>query len=375
MIKVLYLCENLKIGGAEQLLLTTVKYLDRSKFLPVVYCIGEKGEIGQEMEQNNIMVVALNKKASLWNIPIVFNLRRIFRLEKPDILHTHLFYANYFGRIAAILARIPATIITEHGTYSNFKKFYHHFIDYILSFHTSKIIAVSKAVKGYLLRYTLISSRKISVVYNAVDFERFDTAYAGDRGFIRQKLGYSSEDLLIGCVSNLAPWKGQLSLLGAFLKVIKHFPFAKLIIIGRDSAGFKDKLVYFVKENSITDNVYFFGERRDIPEILKAIDIFVFPSLTEGLGISLLEAMYMGLPAVASATEGILEIIENNKDGVMVLAGDPEMLAEKIIMLLKDRQKMEEIGLNAREKIKLLFSPSSYIDNLETLYNNTVGAK
>ncbi len=357
------------------MLLTTVKYLDRDKFLPVVYCIGEKGEIGREIEDNQIKLVALNQKPRLWRMKIALELKKILTQEKPDIVHTHLFYANYFGRIAAIMAKVPAVVITEHGTHSNFKKAYHHFIDYILSFFTSGTIAVSKAVQRYLTAYTLIPSKKITVIYNAVDFKRFDEAYYCDKGLIRKKLGYLTDDLLIGCVSNLAPWKGQFSLLRAFAEVVKHFPLAKLCIIGRDTAGFQKKLVVYVKKNNLVKNVFFLGERKDIPEILKAIDIFVFPSLTEGLGISLLEAMYMGLPAVATATEGILEVVDNNTDGIMVPAGNHKVMAEKIIKLLKDRQKMGEIGLKARRKVMSLFSPGAYIGKLELFYNDLARAR
>lgn len=369
MIRILYLYENLHIGGAEQLLLTTLKYLNHDKFNPVVCCISEKGKIGSEIEKLGVPVRVLNRKVNLWNIRIILDLVKIFKREKPDILHSSLFYPSYFGRITALFTKIPIVIITEHGTHSNFKKFYHHWIDFILSFFTTKVVAVSRAVKEYLLRYALIPEQKIAVIHNAIDFERFNTAFGMDKNLVRQKLGFLESNFLIGCVSNLAPWKGQLILLQAFSRVIRYFPSAKLCIVGRNAASFRQELEAFVQKNKFGESVYFLGERRDTPWILRAFDIFVFPSLTEGLGISLLEAMYMGIPAVASSTEGILEIIENNENGILVPPGDFKELAKEIIILLKDKDKMQRIGCNARKKIEMLFSPKTYIEKLELFYN------
>lgn len=370
MVKILYLYQTLAVGGAEQLLFTTLKYLDRSDFTPLVYCIGENGQLGEEIEGLGISVKALNKKIYLSNLEIVQDLVKIFKKEKPDILHTNLFYPNYFGRIAAIFSGVPVVVVTEHGTHSNFKNFFHHGIDFMLSFFTKKLIAVSHAVEKYLRRYSMIPSRKITVIYNAVDFDRFDKAYVLDKDSVRQKLGFSNSDILIGSVSNLAPWKGQDFLLRAYSKVIKNFPQAKLCIVGRNNAGFMEQLEVFTKKNGIYDNVFFLGERRDIPEIMRAFDIFVFPSLTEGLGISLLEAMYMGLPAIASSIEGILEIIDNNQNGILVPSGDYDILYKKILLLLENKDTMQRIGLNAREHVKRFFSPHSYIEKLQQLYKN-----
>jgi len=374
MTKVLYLYENLKVGGAEQLLLTTIKYLNRDKFMPIIYCIGEKGEIGCEIEQETgFSVNALNKKSwRLWSIAIFLDLLRILRKERPHILHTHLFYANYFGRIAAIFARIPIVVVTEHGTYSNFKRFYHHWIDFLLSLFTTKIIAVSSAVKKYLLRHSLISARKIVVIHNAVDFDRFNRVYEDDKLTIRKRLGFSNNNLIIGCVSNLAPWKGQFFLLQAFTEVIRSHPSAKLCFVGRDTNGFMDELQAFAKKNNFQENVSFFGERRDIPQILKSFDIFVLPSFTEGLGISLLEAMYMGLATIASKTEGVLEIIEDNKDGILASCGDYQVLANKINLLLNDRGKMESLGCNARQKVSKHFPPDAFANRLGSFYEELI---
>lgn len=368
-IKILYLIESLKSGGAEQLLFTTLKYLNRNKFSPVVYCLCEKGEIAADLEkETGTKVYSLNKSCRIWDLGTIIPLIRIFIKERPHILHTNLFLANYFGRIAALFAGIPVVVITEHGTYSNFKKFYHHWIDFILSFFTTKVIAVSNAVKKYLLKHSLILENKIIVIYNTIDFEKFDRVYDADKITLRKRLGFAGNGFIIGCVATLAPWKGHIFLLEAFSQVIKSYPEARLCLVGRDGCGFKKELESFARKKDILKNIYFLGERRDIPELLRAFDIFALPSLTEGLGISLLEAMYLGLPAVASGTEGVLEIIEDKKDGILSSSGSPYALATKIESLLKDRNKSEQLGFNAREKVRKYFSTHAYIQKLESLY-------
>lgn len=370
--KILFLFDGLGIGGAEQLLLTTLKYLDRERFVAVVYCIGADGKMKKEIEALNVSVIALNKNMRFWNLSAVLNLMKVFRREKPHIVHTHLFYANYFGRIAAAITRVPVVVTTEHGTHGYFKKFYHHLADFLLAIFTYRIIAVSGAVKEYMQKNTFISESKISVIYNAVDFDRFKRIDEFDRNAIRRSLLSSDSGFVIGCVSNLAPWKGQFHLLRAFVKVRQALPGTKLCIIGRGTADFKHRLESFAKENNISGDVRFLGERRDIPQMLKALDLFVFPSLTEGLGISLLEAMYMKLPVIAFATEGILEVVEDNKDGILVRRGDDQSLSEEIISLLKDSEKMKRMGLNARKKVEMFFSPEVYIKKLESFYADSI---
>lgn len=374
MTKILYLCESLKIGGAEQLILTTLKYLDRNKFYPVVYCIEDRGELADEIKNIGINVNNLNKKLYLWNILIIFDLLRIFNKEKPDILHTHLFYANYFGRIAALFFRIPIVIITEHGTYSNFKRFYHYWIDSFLVLFTDKIIAVSYAVKRYILKHSIIPSSKITVIYNGVDMDRFDSVFNLDKLATKRKFGFIESDIVIGCVSNLAPWKGQFILLQAFVRVAEKIPNVTLCIVGRDANGFKSLLETFTLKNGLSEKVHILGERRDIPQILRSFDIFVFPSLTEGLGISLLEAMYMGLPAIASNTEGITEIIEHQKDGILFRPADIAALSESIFVSINNN-RIKNISINAREKIIEKFSPRHYINELQSLYSGQLKEK
>ncbi|MDD4899306.1 MAG: glycosyltransferase [Candidatus Omnitrophica bacterium] len=374
-IKILYLCESLKVGGAEQLVLTTIKNLDRSLFSPAVYCLHEKGMIGQEIEKQGVKVFTLEESLNLFNFKIIYELFKVFKKEKPGILHTHLFYANYYGRIAALFSAIPVRIITEHGTHSNFKKFYHHMIDFVLSFFTSRIIAVSLAVKRYLCRFSFIPQSKISVIYNAIDTDRFDLAAGLDKNSLRQKFGLSDSELVFGCISTLVPWKGQDFLLKGFASVAKRFPSAKLCLIGRDDAGFKSDLQAYVRRNDLEKNVLFLGERRDIPEVLRLLDIFVMPSLTEGLGIALLEAMYMGLPSIATNTEGIAEIVEHQKDGLLFKRGDLEGMTNAMLTLASDKEKARQIGSNARLKVDQLFLPRHYMDGLQSLYRQLAEGK
>lgn len=370
-IKILYLIEGLGIGGAEQLLLTTLKYLNRDKFSLVVYCIGKNGKIANEIEALDIKVTPLNEKMCLWNLGAVFGLLKIFREEKPYIVHTHLFYANYFGRIAAVLARIPVVIITEHGAHSSFKKFYHHWIDFILSLFSNKIIAVSDSVRRYLIEHSLIFNRKIKVIYNAVDFDKFERRIGqSNRLLMRRKLGFDQADFLIGCVSKLSACKGQHFLIEALCEIKKSFPQIKLCMVGWDTGSFQEQLENLAEAKGVIENVSFLGGRDDIPEILGAFDLFVLPSLSEGFGLSLIEAMYTGLPVVATRRDGILEIIDDRRDGLLVPPADSGALAARVIELLNDSNAREALGRNAKEKVEKLFSPVDYINKLESCYED-----
>ena len=171
--KILFLFVHLNYGGAEIGLLTTLKSLDKSRFDPIVVSIEKKGIVGEMIEKSGFKVIYLNDKARIFNIPLIPKIVRILRSEKPDILHTSLFYANFFGRIASLFKKPPIIVSEERSMYTE-KKFYHVILDKILSVFTNKIIVCSKSVLDFTSKQEKIEKNKFHLIYNAVDQERFN---------------------------------------------------------------------------------------------------------------------------------------------------------------------------------------------------------
>ncbi len=373
--KILYLYEHLDVGGAEQLLLTTLKYLDRKKFMPEVYCIAGEGEIGREIRELGVPVKALNKKLYLWNVLLLYDLFRIFVKERPDILHTSLFIPNTYGRVAARLAGIDKVVTTLHNPDYSYEdngrwtfKVRKAIDKYSGKFCNSLFLAVSESVKDDFQKQ--LNFKNIEVLYNCIESERFVNSDKSKIIDKRRELGIAEDDVVLLNMGRLHPQKGQLCLIEAFNLISRENPKYKLIISGK--GALETELKKRVKDFHLSDKVIFLQDRRDVPQIMAASDIFVFPSLYEGFGIVLVEAMASGLPVVASDIDGVREVVRNNIDGVLVEKENPEKLAEVIEALTKDKERRAYLAANARKRAVEMFDIRLYIRNLENIYQELV---
>ena len=364
-IRILYLFVNLNYGGAETGLLRNLKNLNKDIYDPCVVSIEKRGTVGEKIEQLGIEVVYLNDKGRLFSPGLMIKIAKILEEKKPDILQTSLFYANFYGRIAAIFFKPKAVIIEEHSTYFE-KKFYHILIDKLLSIFTDKIIACSKSVLYFTAKQEGIKKDKFFLIYNAVDEKRFNVP--ASKSDLRKKYGFSENDFIVGTVGMVIPIKGHRFIVEAASSLQNVIPGLKVLIIG-DGEG-KDALERSVRSGNLEKKVIFMGERQDVPELMKIMDIFVLPSLQEGFPMTILEAMYTGLPVIASDISGIPEIIENGENGLLIPPSDVSLLKEKIIALYNDVNLRARYGSNARKKIESGYLPEHYMFKLEGLYQS-----
>ncbi len=371
MVKILYLFEHLNLGGAEQLLLTTLKYLDRNEFFPLVYCLRENGKISKEIEKLGIKVVTLNKKIHLLNLSLIFELVRIFKKEKPQILHTNLFFPNIYGRIAAKLSGTKTIVTSLHNPDYSFENNgrwtfeLRKLIDKCSAKLTNtSFIAVSDFVKKDF--QTQLGFKNIKVLHNYIDTRRFDNLDNCDKKIKRDELEIKKSDILILNVGRLHPQKGQIYLIEAFSLLCKKNHNLKLIIVGKGIM--EGELKQKVNALGLGSNVKFLKDRRDIPELMSISDIFVFPSLYEGFGIALVEAMASGLPVIASDVDSLKEIVEQNIDGILIEKENPQILAETIQELVNNDKRRAFLGKNARKKAIAMFDAIAGIERLKDIY-------
>lgn len=334
------------------MLLDLVRRLPSEIFDVKVATTVRGGALVEDFKNTGISAYIFDKKSKL-GLGVIWKLWRFLRKEKPDIVHTHLFGGDTWGRIAAILARVPVIVSTEHNM--NFdegwikrkvKKFLSHF--------TKKIVAVSEAVKNYSVSRDKIKAKKITVIVNGIDLDKF--ALIPEKEF--------SNPPVIGIIGRLEEQKGHKYLFEA-LNLIKIIPWI-LWVVGDGSK--KNELERLAKDLNLRERIIFLGARKNIPEILSGIDIFVMPSLWEGLGLAVLEAAAAGKPIVASCAGGIPEIIEDRKTGILVEPKNVKSLADGLERILLGKIDAREMGGRAREIVKEKFSAERMVEAYEKLY-------
>jgi len=257
-------------------------------------------------------------------IKTLFALVRLLKKERPEILHCHRHKPTVYGAIAARLAGVPHVISHVHGlnrTRSLGRKITNRFIFGAVD----KVIAVSDGVNKDVLRTnTAIPPGKVVTVHNGIDVDRIAAVSAG-RDEVRERLGLKKDAVVFGTVGRLAQTKGQVYLLEAFSVTLKNLPGSVLLIAG--DGPLMGELARKAEDLGITPSVRFLGHRQDVLEIMRAFDVFVFPSLAEGLPLALLEAMASGVIVVASNVGGIPDVLGNGLYGRLVPPRDAASLA------------------------------------------------
>lgn len=371
-INILHIYQNSKVGGVQQQLLSLLKAYNREVFNPIFCCLGPKEEVGKEIENLGIDFIALNRKRyHRFSLKIIINLYRLMKKKHIHVVRTHKYRASLYGRIAAWLAGVPVIITSVHGNYRKDLRLERRIANKIMSKITDKIVAVSESIKKDIVKHDKINPSKIVVIHNGVDILRFnpENIFLNVRG----ELSINDNDVVVGFVGRLVPAKGLQYLIEAISIIQLKVENIKLLIVGEGS------LIYSLKnkarELGIKESVIFTGKRRDIPEVLSCIDIFVMPSVAEGLPNSLLEAMAMGKPIVATTVGGIPEIIENEINGLIISPEDPESLASAIKFFIGNKGLAEKLGQAAKEFVLRKYSIKAIAVQWECLYKSLLKEK
>jgi len=362
--KVLFICQGLDVGGSEEVLACTIKKIDRSRYETAVCCINKKGVIGLELEEAGFDVTSLNVD---YNLFAVFKIYGVIKKFNPDIVHTSLFYANLFGRIAAKMAGVRV-ILCEEQNICGWKSRNLFFIiaDRVLSLVTDRIIACSESVKKFTMGQENIGSSKFAVVYNAFDRDKFDIELPAAPD-IKISMGFKATDRIIGTIGRLCEQKGHVYLIEAMAKVVVENAGARLLIVGE--GPLKSRLANMAGNAGISDKVIFMEKRRDVPAFLKMLDVFVLPSLWEGLSVVLLEAMYMAKPIVATGIPSNAEAMIDGQTGVLAKKADAGSLAEGINFLLRNSEASKTLGDGAKKRVLEYFTPEKRACELTNMYD------
>ena len=310
-----------------------------------------------------------------WSATTIFtHLVRFFRHHETDIVHTHKYKDNILGAVAAKIAGVPHVVRTVHGLSEPFKgieslrmRIYQLCDRGVTHLCVSKLIAVSSDIEKVLcLKY---GAQRVIRIHNGVDLEGLDRGNARDE--VRRELGVDSECLLIGTVGRLTTIKGHEYLLKTAQLVLQKRRDVKFVIVG--DGPLRVGLQNLAAQLRITENVAFLGHQDDASSLMEAMDIFVLPSLHEGIPMAILEAMALGRPVVASRVGGIPEVITDGVHGLLVSAGDPAGIAQACLKLIGDRGFAERCGRAGRVRVAQQFSSDVMGGKIANLYRQLVG--
>ena len=388
MIKVLHILTRLDMGGASQNTLLTCRGLSDKYRMLLVYGLSLESNMTDSEKQAVEKAIERIKKRGVKTICIPSMVRRIHPLkdfralsslfwlmfrEKPAIVHTHSSKAGILGRLAAKFAGVPIIIHTPHG-----HVFYGHFgplqsrlflwIERIFAYFTDRLVALSHGEKNEYIALSVGKPEKMLTVHSGVDIERYMSTEV-DVIEKKRSLGFLPNSLLVGFVGWLLPIKGPMHLLRAMESVWEKHAEITLVYAGKGDLDLD--LRAETLRMGANGRVRFLGWRDDIDEIMPLFDIFVLPSLNEGMGRVLVEAMANGKPVVASRVGGIADLVKDQKTGLLVEPGNEKALAEAILRLVNDPGQRRRMGEMGRFHC-LQFSLTAMIEKLDHLYDELI---
>jgi glycosyltransferase involved in cell wall biosynthesis len=286
--------------------------------------------------------------------------------EGVNILHSHNYKSNFYAWRALSNNNIR-WVVTKHGRRSGPKLLLYNFLDGFIVRHADRVIAVSKEI-GRKARLAGIAQKKILLIENGVNLGRFATSTSPEA--IKESLGIKKEALVVGTIGALTREKGHQYLLRAALKVIRIYPEAIFLLVGDGTE--RPNLEKTASSLGIKNSVIFAGMRKDVPEILSILDVFVLPSLNEGLPMALLEAQAAQIPVVAARVGAIPDVLEDGVTGILIPPKAPQAIAEATIKVLSDRKIALGMAQKGFEKVRDNFSAEKMANKYLSLYKEVI---
>ncbi len=355
--KIIQIVNNLDCGGQEKMIISLAVSLKAKGHETQIVCIANKGELSVQAERAGIKVESIDQKQGFLLIA-VWKLCKVLWSRKPDLLHLHNSRALIYGAIAARILNIPC-IFTRHGSRKIAAP------KWIWDGLKSIIVISVQARLDLIKQNPCLKSDDISVILNGVNIREYVAAPArgkDDPGVVT-----------IGHVARLSPEKDQMTLLKSFARVAEVLGQQKVrLVIAGDGAS-RAMLERAAQDLGIAARVEFLGFREDIPAIVNTFDVFVLSSLTEGISLTLLEAMAASKPIVATDVGGNPEVVVSGTTGFLVPAKDPQAMADKILVLLKDPRLAKNMGAAGRKHAEEVFSLDRMTDDYIKVYRSVLG--
>jgi len=357
---VLYLLETSGPGGAERMLLDLAANLG-SRCRAVVGVM-KAGWLQSQAVSAGIPCVRLDGEG-LGDLGVLGRLVEVIEARDIAVIHAHEFYTGMIGTIVSVVTRIPL-VVTIHGKSYYPDKRRRRAVCRVMAAGAAAVVTVSEDLRRFFCHVTGTSLDRVRVIYNGIDVP--GSPLRGRNVELLDAVGIPREARIVGAVGNLYPVKGHLDLIRAARTIVDRQPTTHVVILGR--GALHDALVAEAESLRIRDRIHLLGYREDVNEWLGAMDVFTMPSLSEGLPLSLLEAMAAGVPPVVTEVGGMPEVVLDGQTGFIVPPRNVAALADRISFLLGNPPLAAEMGAASRERIKDRFALDSMAAEYRDLY-------
>ena len=365
--RILYIHGIAQIGGAERELLKWLECLDQTRFHPYVVC-PNNGPLPTELENLHIPYATFSLPAwrklrhILWRPFSILRLARLIRRWHIDVIHVNDYWWAPLGIMAGRLTGRPCLVHVRQEIEP--RKISQYWLN-----KGNLVVPVSKSIE-YVLRGAGVPSENLHVLWSGILLKNFvGTSSSTDTVATLKKIKGSP---IIGTVANLFPRKGLEYLIEALGHLTQAFPNILLVIVGKGDGDYERQLLTQVERLGLTDHVFFAGFQAHPESFISQFDIFVLPSVLEGFGIVLLEAMALGKPIVASMVGGIPEIVQQDKTGLLVKPAHVTELYQALLTLLNDPEKRAMMGDEGKKRIEREFSLQRMMDGIHELYSTVL---
>lgn len=363
--RVVHIIKATRIAGAERHLMTLLPALKARGVDVTLLLIHEPDKPVADFAPEGVNVVRVPIARHL-DFGVIGRLRKAIRALKPDIVHTHLLHADLYGVIAARLAGVRRVVISRHNDDQFRTLLPFRLINRFLWGLASAGIAISDSVREFCIRVEGVKPRKIQTIHYGLIMPQVDRREA--RANLIAELSLPPDALILGVVCRLIAQKGIVYALRAFARL--DAPTAVMVIAG--DGNLRGSLEAEARTLGIKDRVYFLGWREDTAHLMAAFDIFLAPSLWEGFGLVLLEAMAQQTPIIASNVSAIPEIVLDKETGRLVPPRDPAVLTVAITALLTDAALRRHMGLVGQDRLETAFSVARMTEQTHELYARVI---
>jgi glycosyltransferase involved in cell wall biosynthesis len=350
-------------GGGQQ----QVFYLHRGlldKGIRSILLCRKASPLARKAAAESVPAVEMEMKPGFGRLTAA-RIAKLARLHRVRTIHMHTSYAHSLGlRAARLLESGVHKVVSRRVAFTRKPSF---FVRRKYLGRQIRYIAISNAVREKLVRLG-VPENDISVVYSGIDLGRFSRFDAEMAKQIAEKLGIAPGSFLVGSVGSLVPCKGHTVLIEAISHAARTIPNLVCLIVGE--GPHRARLEGLIRRRGLEEIVILTGQRGEVPELLSLMDLFVMPSLDEGLGLALLEAMAAGKPVVASDVGGIPEVVSDSETGLLVPAAQPRALAEALIALSRDPARMSALAESGKRRVRERFSYQSMVEGTLTVYRS-----
>jgi glycosyltransferase involved in cell wall biosynthesis len=369
--RVLFVLDTLDFGGTETQTVQVAQRLKAAGHQMTVACLHPGGPLTENLLNAGIRIVPFSTHGSLLSPRNIWQLVRLalfIRREQFDVVHSHDLWANLTGVPAARLAG-TALVFSSQRDLAHLWWYTPLRTKVIRLIHrmSTKVIANSDAVRDHVVNAFLIPLRRVCVIRNGVDVARFANTHAS-----REQLfpGVRRQDKLVAVVANMhSDVKGHHDIVEAAKEVCRVMPQVKFVLIGDGEE--RPRISDHVRQLHLEENFLFLGRRQDVPDLLSCCDLFLLASRAEGFPNVVLEAMAAGLPVVATAVGGVVEIVEDGRSGLIVPPQCPQEMAKAIVRILSDPELGLRLAEAGQEQVRRQFSFERVVQELQAVYRSS----